>query len=157
LALGRLGWALRRIEQATGVRRETASAYLKAAGIAVRAPHGRRAPKPANGAEALTDYFPQKPTSEGVLGSAKPASSDEALTDSVASRPPTVSRCEAYRDVVELGLGRGRNAMAIWQELVDDHAYAGSYTSVRRYVRKMRGAETPQARAVIVTGPGDWR
>ncbi len=31
LALGRLGWPLRRIEQATGVRRETASAYLKAA------------------------------------------------------------------------------------------------------------------------------
>jgi hypothetical protein len=30
-ALGRLGWSLRRIEQATGVRRETASGYLKAA------------------------------------------------------------------------------------------------------------------------------
>jgi hypothetical protein len=30
IALGRLGWSLRRIEQATGVRRETASAYLKA-------------------------------------------------------------------------------------------------------------------------------
>jgi hypothetical protein len=33
LALGRLGWTLRRIEHTTGVRRETASAYLKAAGI----------------------------------------------------------------------------------------------------------------------------
>lgn len=31
LALGRLGWTLRRIQQATAVRRETASAYLKAA------------------------------------------------------------------------------------------------------------------------------
>ena len=40
LALGRLGWPLRRIEDATGVRRETASAYLKAAGIAVRSPGG---------------------------------------------------------------------------------------------------------------------
>jgi len=29
LALGRLGWSLRRIEEATGVRRETAGAYLK--------------------------------------------------------------------------------------------------------------------------------
>jgi hypothetical protein len=29
IALGKLGWPLRRIEQATGVRRETASAYLK--------------------------------------------------------------------------------------------------------------------------------
>jgi hypothetical protein len=33
IALGRLGWPLRRIEQETGVRRETAGAYLKAAGI----------------------------------------------------------------------------------------------------------------------------
>ena len=40
IALGRLGWSLRRIQQATGVRRETASVYLKAAGIAVR-PGGR--------------------------------------------------------------------------------------------------------------------
>ena len=38
VALGRLGWPLRRIEQATGVRRETASRYLKAAGVPVRAP-----------------------------------------------------------------------------------------------------------------------
>ena len=35
LALGRLGWSLRRIQQATGIRRETAGAYLKAAGITV--------------------------------------------------------------------------------------------------------------------------
>jgi len=34
IALGKLGLSLRQIEQATGVRRETASAYLKAAGIA---------------------------------------------------------------------------------------------------------------------------
>src|SRR5208282_6670710 len=51
LRLGRLGWPLRRIEQETGVRRETAGAYLKAAGIGVRPPRawGRRPPaKPAN-------------------------------------------------------------------------------------------------------------
>jgi hypothetical protein len=36
IALGQLGWTLRRIQAATGVRRETAGAYLKAAGIAVR-------------------------------------------------------------------------------------------------------------------------
>ena len=40
IALGRLGWPLRRIEQETGVRRETAGAYLKAAGIGVRPPRG---------------------------------------------------------------------------------------------------------------------
>src|SRR5260370_18264784 len=38
IALGQLGWTLRRIEAATGVRSETAGAYLKAAGLAVRPP-----------------------------------------------------------------------------------------------------------------------
>src|SRR5262245_54135502 len=61
LALGRLGWPLRRIEQATGVRRETASAYLKAAGIAIRpARHRRPPPKPAS--QVSTDLA--KPASE---------------------------------------------------------------------------------------------
>jgi hypothetical protein len=62
IALGRLGWPLRRIEQETGVRRETAGAYLKAAGIGVRPPGawGRRAPaKPAN--EVTTGSDATKP------------------------------------------------------------------------------------------------
>ena len=47
-------WAgtLRRIEAATGVRRETAGAYLKAAGLAVRPP-GRWGHPPANPASQL--------------------------------------------------------------------------------------------------------
>src|ERR1039457_3701488 len=61
LALGRLGWALARIEQATRIRREAASSRLKAAGIAVRPPSGwgRRAPKPAN--EVITDSGAAEP------------------------------------------------------------------------------------------------
>ena len=59
MALGRLGWTLRRIQEATGVRRETAGAYLKAAGIAVRQPGGwgrrRASAKPAN--EVITDFI----------------------------------------------------------------------------------------------------
>ena len=38
IALGQLGWTLRRIQEETGVRRETAAAHLKAAGITVRSP-----------------------------------------------------------------------------------------------------------------------
>ena len=56
IALGRLGWSLRRIQKATGVRRETAAAYLREAGIAVRSPGlwGRGSAKPANG--VTTDF-----------------------------------------------------------------------------------------------------
>ena len=66
LALGRLGWSLRQIQQATRIRRETASQYLKAAGIAVRQPRGwgRRAPKPAN--EVITDFGAEKPAIAAV-------------------------------------------------------------------------------------------
>jgi hypothetical protein len=65
IALGKLGWPLRRIEQATGVRRETASSYLKAAGIGVRPARGwgRRPPaKPAN--EVTTNSDDSKPANE---------------------------------------------------------------------------------------------
>ena len=37
LALGRLGWTVSRIADATDVRRETATRYLRAAGLSVRA------------------------------------------------------------------------------------------------------------------------
>ena len=60
IALGRLGWSLRRIERAAHIRRETAGAYLRAAGIAVRPPGGwgRNAAKPA--IEVSTDSEAEK-------------------------------------------------------------------------------------------------
>jgi transposase len=195
LALGRLGWPLRRIQQVTRIRRETASQYLKAAGIAVRPPGGwgRRAAKPAN--EVITDFGAGKPaipvipdsncnpntnpenlsTKEKAKVTAKPAneviSDSEVITDlspfqrdevgalpseQVASshRSPNASACEAYREAIELGLSRGRNAMAIWQDLVDEFSFASSYQSVQRFVRNLRGVQTPEARVVIVTAPG---
>ncbi len=68
VALGQLGWSLRRIEAATQVRRETASAYLKAAGVTVRGRGGRLAvwpPKPATTEGVSTDP-PSKPAKGGV-------------------------------------------------------------------------------------------
>jgi hypothetical protein len=65
IARGRLGWSLRRIQKNTGVRRETAAAYLREAGVALRPPGawGRTSPsKPAN--EAATDPAPAKPANE---------------------------------------------------------------------------------------------
>jgi len=38
IALGRLGWSLRKIQKATGVHRTTAADYLRAAGIHLRPP-----------------------------------------------------------------------------------------------------------------------
>jgi transposase len=159
IALGRLGWSLRQIQKAIGVRRETISIYLKAAGIVVRAPRSQ--------------YIPAKPASrEGVItdpGEAKPASLDEVITDPVGEsattteakpdpppgRSPSSSACIPYQDVIELGLSRGRNAMAIWQELVDTCGFASGYQSVRRFVSKLQGGQSSEACAVIETAPGE--
>ena len=154
LALGRLGWPLRRIEQATGVRRETASAYLKAAGIAIREPRRRR--PPANPASPVSTD-PANPAS-GV--STDPASLPPGLVDpspwpSSTSRAPTASAGEPYRELIEAALSQGRNAMAIWQDLVDEHGLAARDASVRRFVSQLRGRPTPDAHPVIVTAPGE--
>jgi len=170
IALGRLGWPLRRIEQETGVRRETASAYLKAAGVGVRLPGawGRRAPaKPANevttGSDAGQVERTTNPNPENLstkerakAKGAKPA--NEVTTGfgvELEAANAKRSVCEPFREAIELGLSRGRNATAIWQDLVSESGFSGSYQTVKRYVRKLRGKQPLQARAVIRTGPGE--
>ena len=86
---------------------------------------------------------------------AESAALAEARPDPQPGRSPSASACEPYREVIELGLSRGRNAMAIWQDLVDSHGFAGGYQSVKRFVRKLRGSQSPEARAVIETAPGE--
>jgi transposase len=112
IALGKLGWSLRRIERETGVRRETASTYLKAAGVVVRLPGGwgRR--------------VPAKPAIQVTNDSGPPPNPPK----------PSASAFEAYLERIEQGLTRGRNAMAIWQDLVSEQGFAGSYQTVKRFV-----------------------
>ena len=154
IALGRLGWPLRRIEQETGVRRETASAYLKAAGVGVRPPGawGRRAPaKPANevttGSEAgrvertaNPSTSPNNPNPENLstkekakAKSAKPANEvTTGLGAELEAENAKRSVCEPFREAIELGLSRGRNATAIWQDLVSESGFSGGYQPARR-------------------------
>ena len=81
-ALGRLGWTLSRIEAATGVRRETVSRYLKAAGIAVR---GRGRPSEATAKAAiLTEVSTDSPSKPAIT-------TTEVSTDPAAGRVP--ARC----------------------------------------------------------------
>ena len=155
IALGKLGWPLRRIEQATGVRRETAGGYLKTAGIPVSAPGWRRRSGAKPAIEVATDS-----------GEAKPANVAGVTTDFIrpfSPKPPihlpgpspSDSICEPFRETIELGLSRGRNAMAIWQDMVTDYGFSGAYNSVKRFVGKLRGFEQPEAVGIILTGPGE--
>ena len=42
-----------------------------------------------------------------------------------------------------------RNAKAIWQDLADVHGFTGGYQSIKRFLRKLRGMESAEARVVI--------
>ena len=149
LALGRLGWSLRRIEQSTGVRRETASGYLKAAGQVVRG-RGRPRARPAKPA-----ISPQVFTDSAAVSSTAHPDADAVARAARPGRSPRASACEPYRELVVEAVGRGRNAMAIWQQLVDEHGFAASYQSVRRFVSKLAQRPAVEARVVITTAPGE--
>jgi transposase len=97
--------------------------------------------KPAN--EVTTDFGAE---------SATPAAAEAAPQP---GRSPSASACEVHRENIEVGLSRGRNAMAIWQDLVDACGFAGGYQSVKRFVRKLRGKRSPEACAAIETAPGE--
>jgi transposase len=189
IALGRLGWSLRKIEEATRVRRETISVYLRGAGVEIWPPgRWRRESKAKAAIEVITGSDAAKPalaefadslnlnpnpnpnpnpenlsTKGKAKASSKPAI--EVITDfgvRLSSKESenskgvcSASTCEPYRETIELGLSRDRNVMAIWQDLVSDYGFQGGYQSVRRFAYKLRGAQVPQARAVILTAPGE--
>src|SRR5215470_14824001 len=146
LALGRLGWPLRRIEQETGVRRETAGAYLKAAGIGVRPPGAWGWRPPAKPAKEVTTGSDEaisgasapnldNPNPENLPSKGKPKTKGSKPAKEVTTgfgmelsevrrgnpKPaPALSACESFREAIELDLSRGRNAAAIWHDLVSE-------------------------------------
>jgi len=161
IALGRLGWSLRRIQRETGIRRETISAYLKEAGVALRPPRGRRIrAKPASQTGEVTpDSTTTKPASQSEEvtpdSGGELAGENPSTPEPKPGRSPSASACEPYVETIEVGLAKGRNAKAIWQDLVDVFDFAGGYQSVKRFIRKFRGQQSPEACAVIETAPGE--
>jgi transposase len=183
LALGRLGWSLRRIQRETGVRRETASVYLQAAGLSIRKSgwrgkiaHADTAslpgqPEPDHAKPAIvtqTDFCTRNdPLSVNAESSPEPVLAKPAIqvitdfngtTTTKCLTQPSVthksSKCIPYRDFIEESLRNGRNIKAIWQDLVDDHHFPHRYSSVYRYVKNMRGEIGAEGHPFIITEPG---
>jgi transposase len=167
------------------VRRETISAYLRGAGVEIWPPgrwkrEGKAKPaiQVITGSEAAKPAIPESgghpnfnlhpnPENLSTKGKAKATSKPAiaVITDfgvGLSGKEPenskvvgSVSTCEPYREIIELGLSRDRNAMAIWQDLVSDFGFRGGYQSVRRFAYKLRGAQVPPARALILSAPGE--
>lgn len=68
-------------------------------------------------------------------------------------RPPTLpastaalstSKCEPHRAFIDAQLRLGRNAMAVYQDLVDMHGFDGAYNSVKRFAATLRHKQPEQ-------------
>jgi hypothetical protein len=94
---------------------------------------------------------------------AKPASEEGVITDFIrpfAEKAPIplpastpASACEPFREIIQAGIQKGRNAVAFWQDLVDSHGFAGAYNTVKRFVGKLRGSQAPKGKRRLAAVP----
>lgn len=108
------GWSDRRIARETGHHRATIARMRREA---------EQSSKCTTPAKVPTDP--------------KPHTEPEVL-------PGSRSTAEPHRAFIKAELGKGRNAAAIYQDLVEHHGYDGSYDAVKRLARKLRGQAGPK-------------
>jgi len=147
LSLLELGWTYRRIQAETGVRRETVARYdrLRRATAAKvfpgSAPSGGSIPLGAAGSDGPNP-------AKGFSGS--PANAAKVFAGSPL---PERSLAAPYRDTIQEKLDGGLSLQRIWQDLVEEYAYAGSYESVKRYARRL--ARPRRVVGVYHSAPGE--
>jgi len=137
ITLAAAGWSQRRIARELGVNRETVGKYLRL-----------ERSKPAI---VLTGSPPKGDSKPAISlpGSevAKPAISPPGLP---AGRP---SLCEPFAAQIETAVAVGLSAQRIYQDLVGEHGFGGSYHSVQRFVRQVRRTHpTPFVRMEVEPG-----
>jgi transposase len=142
------GWSQRRIARELDIDRETVARYRKLA-------RQSQGPKPAivpAGSEAPTEPNPAiSPTGSGPTPGS--ASDPNPAIAPAGSKPGRLSHCEAYKAAIQAGLDRGLSAQRIYQDLVAEQQFEGSYDSVKRFVRQLEQARPLPFRR-IETAPG---
>lgn len=139
LGLLRRGWSDRRISREAGYHRSTVRRLRRQAELASKC---------TTPAEVPTD--PKCTTEPEVATDPKPHTEPEVPTGSAAT---TRSSAEPYRPFIAAEVGKGRNAKAIYEDLVEHHGYTGSYDAVKRLGRKLRRSE-PKVSCRFETEPG---
>ena len=122
------------ISRKTGVDRKTIRKLARAVGLALA---GGEANSPmATGSDSLAGQIP--PPRPPAIEAGGSAGSRQRLPAHARSA------CEAHREWIEAQVHLGRNAMAIYQELVDRFGFAQRYNSVKRFCRTLRRREPEQ-------------
>lgn len=134
--LRRRGWSHRRIGRELGIDRETVARHLRGSAAdsnAAIAPTGSAAVESASNAAIAPP---------GSLGwnADGPAGGNEARG---VGRP---SDCAPYRALIVAANEQGLSAQRIYQDLVAEHGFTGSYYSVRRFLRRFTGRVPPPFR-----------
>jgi len=154
------GWSYHRIARELGVHRETVARYDRL-----------RCSKPTNPTAGSTGDDHSKPSnlpagSDGGNHS-KPANvtsgSNGFWTSNYSPGPPSFSK--PFEDTIRKKLDCGLSAQRIWQDLVGEEGFTGSYSSVKRFVRRLgEGNPLPFRRmecepgheAQVDFGTGGW-
>lgn len=158
------GCSQRKIARDLGIDRETVARYRR---LARQAEESKPAISPA-GSEAGTASGSSQ--AEGPKPAISPAGSEPAPGSNPAisptgSKPGRVSHCEPFETWIKAGLDAGLSAQRIYQDLVSKQKFAGSYDSVKRFVRQLEAANPlpfrriesePGQEAQVDFGQGAW-
>jgi len=143
------GASQREIERRTGVDRKTIRRYARAA----------NSPTPATGSEGRGQESPPPgpPGPEGAVPAVPVAGAPQATTGATVpagSSSSAVSACAEHREWIEAQVQLGRNAMSIYQDLVETRGFTHRYNSVKRFVARLR-ARAPERFDVLEFLPGE--
>jgi transposase len=135
------GATQREIERRTGVDRKTIRRVASET-----APAAANSPTPATDSDATKWSVGQTPPPRPPTPADEDAIPEPALAPWAVALPTrpgtsTPSACEPHRAWIEAQVQLGRNAMSLYQELVDEHGFAHHYTSVKRFAATLRRRE----------------
>ena len=156
-SLFKQNWSDRKINNSIGLHRRTISRYRKewlklqkekkTSGINSKtlSSSGNLSANPVQSVPLSKNKVP----TEGVVHFEVPTYSEMSDKKNISK-----SKAALYHDEINLKLQNGQHAVSIYQDLVSERQYCGSYDSIKRYVRKLKN-KTPDLYARIETPPGD--
>jgi transposase len=153
------GWSQRRIARELEIDRGTVARYLRPPPPDPKPAIPPAGFLPSGGSNAATFSplpAPSAKTSAGNDGAGCAAAPNAAILPAgsegenhAPTKPAGVglplgrpTQCEPFRELILAKLEQRLSAQRIWQDLIAEHSYTGSYDSVKRFVRKL-GAATP--------------